>query len=53
MARIAREERLGLPVGVHTLTRFAENWEALQLHYIRREDDLGLGGRPTPYRLSA
>ena len=42
MAAIAREEQLGLPVDTDALARLVDNWERLQLHYIARDDDLGL-----------
>lgn len=41
-ASVARQEWCGLPVDVPNLSRFTDNWERLQLHYIQRDDVFGL-----------
>jgi DNA polymerase-1 len=42
MAAVARMEHLGLPIDVAYLDRLSANWEGLQLHYIKRDDEFGL-----------
>jgi hypothetical protein len=42
MAAVARQEWCGLPIDVNNLARLTANWEALQLHYIQRDDVFGL-----------
>jgi DNA polymerase I len=42
MAAVACMEWLGLPIDQHYLKLLLANWERLQLHYIRRDDEFGL-----------
>jgi DNA polymerase I len=42
MMAVARQEWVGLPIDVACMTQFAENWAALQRHFIARDDTLGL-----------
>jgi len=42
MAAVARMERVGLPVDSDYLAQLLEVWEALQLHYIERDDEFHL-----------
>ena len=42
MAAVARMERVGLPVDGDYLAQLVEAWEALQLHYIQRDDEFHL-----------
>src|SRR5262249_23866532 len=43
MAAVAREERVGLPVhSEYLLDELVPNWDAIQLHYIQRNDEFHL-----------
>jgi hypothetical protein len=42
MAAVARMEWQGLPIDASYLQLLMTNWERLQLHYIRRDDEFGL-----------
>jgi DNA polymerase I len=42
MAPVAAQELLGLPVSISRVNGLVENWEAIQLHYIKRDDEFGL-----------